>query len=223
MADSNSRSNLDSVPLALRLHTSAMRSRWRQLVDERYERKRLVKATKIRGNNRTLYALIRDEWWTEVQNEIFRLKKKIAKAGYAGSTVPKSLWLPTVIDNPERLCLKIYQAMSVKPISPSAARDFARKKAKYEGDFSMDKSYEMKSITGRNYRIQYSNERGSHYVSFTEWAVCLSDDKASIPRISIQNISGDSKKEFEGAICSHNNRALFERTIETNEDAEWEY
>lgn len=198
--------------IKLRKLVVAARARWEKQVKENSETQRSIRGREKRSKTRVLYIARYGKWFDGMEKELLALQAKIAKAGYVGSTKPRSLWLPTVIENPLKITLRIYPAISNRKVTLTQAKDFARK-AKCATELSQNDSYAIKSITGNAHtlRVKYQHAKISRFV-FTEWVLCICRDKSSLPKLKKSRLnSGDIDYEFNNAICTHEKRALVVR------------
>ena len=89
-----------------------------------------------------------------------------------GSTKPKRLWLPTIIENADEITVVVYSALSQRQLSPDQVEKF---KSKYEGDYisHTDRGDFICTPTGRDYKIRVEYEGTVTYYPFSEWVICL--------------------------------------------------
>lgn len=158
------------------------RKRWEKLVQENSFSRRTVKGERERSQLKVLYIVVAGEWWEKMNKEMAALLSKITNAGYSGKKKPKCLWLPTVIEYPTKIRLKIYQAASIRKATVRQAKNSSEKYG-YKIEPSSSKQYVTKSFTGRNYRLRATLGAKKPYLNFTEWAVCICHDKFSMPRL----------------------------------------
>ena len=111
----------------LRREVIDARTRWEKLLSEKYVYARNEQGESNRSPLKVLYLARPGKWWKEVKKEMAALQVKIAKLGYIGSKKPRSLWLPTIIENPIEIMLKIYPAISVRKVNVGQARAFINK------------------------------------------------------------------------------------------------
>ena len=215
----------------LRKEVIDARGRWENLVKNNKVARYTAKGVSERSPLKVLYIARSGKWWNDVKRELAGLQAKIEKAGYASSRKPRTLWLPEVIENPRMIRLQTYPAISVRKVSVETARDFARK-AGCAAKLSSSKAYFIKSITGRNYKLLVTYESNNQCHRFTEWAVCIFQNRSSMPCFKKDlNQSAISKAKFEGAICTHRKGALYERELDSyhgasneeipEDDTEW--
>ncbi len=168
-----------------------------------------------RSLKKILY-LVDPETWNEVASDEMRLLKvKLEAAKEGGQKIPRNVWLPTVIENAEKIVAKSYEAKSVKRVTLKSARRFAFKAGldiKTINKYLSDENNEFwtSTITGRKYKLKVTNIYGSKIYPFTDWAVCLCT-KDSIPdlkkRDKIQKkILEDHSKII---LCTYGNVSLF--------------
>lgn len=195
----------------LRRNVIAARVRWEKLIKEHSKKEVSTVGESDRSKKRTLYLVRSGMWWTEVRKEMLALKVKIKNAGYGDSKKRNEFWLPTVIKNPEKIKLRIYQATSTRNVTAQQARAFAKKaggKIERNSESFGDVSYAIKSNTGRNYKLHATCKNGSHYYSFTEWAVCVCQSGKPLPSLKSSCFKPNPLPPKD-TICTYNNSALY--------------
>lgn len=168
-----------------------------------------MKSTSARGVDRVVFVVVAAQWWTEIQKEIQSFKDRLQRPRYSGLAASKYLWLPSVVNYPSIVRIKIFDAISVRTVSPSSARSFANTKTDFDVHIDSKSSYTLKSVTGRSYKLQFTDDEGSHYLPLSEWSVVVIQDKSSLPRLKVQPLSRMPAIRFEDALCMSNNAALF--------------
>jgi hypothetical protein len=103
------------------------------------------------------------------------LGNKIKLLGYQGSRKPRSLWLPTVIENADTISVVTYPSMSVRKLTPHQAINFVKK---YDIKLKImnDVFYKASIPTGFDYclHVEYLGE--TILYPFTEWVVCICEN-----------------------------------------------
>lgn len=195
--------------IKLRNRVISARARWEKIAKKHSVAKRPATGKNERSQAKILYIAHYGKWFDEMKKEILVLQNKIKKAGYVGAKKPRTLWLPTVIENPRKIQLNIYPAQSVRKITAIQARRFI-KKAGCETNISRNGQYVLKSFTGRNYKIRVTYGQESNDVRFTEWALCIYHKESSLPPLRRRKEQlSDFGSEHKGAICSYKNSALY--------------
>ena len=98
------------------------------------------------------------------------------------------------------------------------ARDFARKADcldtfRQQMNKTPHPEFVMKYITGKGYKLRatyFSPIKKTEYLPFTEWAVCICKDDASVPILTnARNFNEAGKHDFKGSIITYKRQALF--------------
>lgn len=186
--------------IRLRKEIIDSRRRWLEKIQPQ-----IIKIEKIQGESeraleKILYFVNSGSWVAEIQTEIDKLKARINRAGYSGSGIPRKLWLPTIIQNAEKVMLKIYDARSVRRVTLESAQKFA---AKNDVEDEIVQKHLIKprikrwrsSETGRNYQIFASTSSGIDEYSFTDWTICLCKGK-KLPIFEKEEIESTSRKNI---------------------------
>lgn len=208
------------------------RKRWKITVQENSVVTRMTQGESNRSPLKVLYIALYGAWWDRMKKEVTALQAKIKKAGYVGSKKPRSIWLPTTIEYPITIALKIYQARSVLAINYHQAIGFSRR-ADCHVEISKEKLYKIESITGLSYTLRATHESYNRDYAFSEWAVCVCHDSSHLPRLNKKpDQLSKLDQEFEGAHCTYKKRALYvieqdsppkasDDKPEDDNDAEW--
>lgn len=172
---------------------------------------RTTKGGSVRSQLKTLYIARDGAWWKELKKEMQKLEERISRTANTGSRKQKVLWLPTVIENPSKVRLHIYPAISTRKATLIQANRFATKAGR-TNPLSSEKSYVIKSMTGKNNKLRVTHGIKKSYTNFTEWAVCVCANEASIPKLKRARINPSRMGlNTEGALCSNDRSALFVR------------
>jgi hypothetical protein len=198
--------------IRLRKEIIDSRRRWLEKIQPN-----IIKIEKIQGESeraleKILYFVSYGSWVAEIQTEIDKLKARINRAGYSGSEMPRKLWLPTIIQNAEKVMLKIYEAKSVRRVSLESAQKFA---AKNDVEDEIVQKHLIKagikrwrsSETGRNYQIFASTLSGTDAHSFTDWTICLCEGK-KLPIFEKEKIESTSRKDVTKIILYTDEKGL---------------
>ena len=210
--------NANRKLISLRRKVMNARQRWETSVQEHCIGVHKVSGDSTRSPTRKLYVVQSGLWWDKIQTEISNLKLAIAKAGYVGAMKPRTLWLPIAIQNAITIELKIYSAKSVRNVSLSQAKAFA-KKAGCELMQNQDQ-FSIHSQTGRDYALRVESKNGIEVHPFPGWVVCLYRKGTKRPRIrkptSQHDLShqqrvksGSSGVNLNEPICKYKNSALY--------------
>lgn len=168
-----------------------------------------------RSQKKVLYLVLPKIWNEIARDELDSLKAELDKAKTSGIKISRKLWLPTVIENAEKILAKAYEAKSVKRVSLKTARKFALKagldKKTIEKYLSNEDDERWTStVTGKKYKLVVTNLYGNTIYPFTDWAVCLCSKK-TIPelkkRTKIQTKSTEDHSKI--ILCSQGNVTLF--------------
>jgi hypothetical protein len=186
------------------------RARWEEMVKANCIKKKIIKGDVKRSPNKTLYVSTIGKWSIDMQEEMHVFAGRIKRLKFVGAKKPRSLWMPTTIENPKSLHIKIYLAASVRTVTKPQANSFARK-AKFDGTIPNCSIYKIRSDSARCYKLQVvRSDGGICYVGFTEWTVCLCKPKLAIPKLFVgEDNSTIEEIEYGGAICAHGHSALF--------------
>lgn len=195
----------------LRKQIAEARARWEKTIQENLITKRTAQGGSERSPQKILYIARSGGWFDELKNEVSALQAKIKRAGYTGAMKPRAIWLPTIIENPKKITLVTYQAISNRKITLSQARASA-KKAGLNKRLSDKKIYTKKSTTGINYKLRSTDGIHKVYHGFSEWALCICHDEKSLPQLKKAHGKPSlNEKLRKGSLCSTERSALFIR------------
>lgn len=140
-----------------------------------------------RCNERWLLFINRNKWTrSHIQAKINKFSRKIDSLGFHGPKKPRTLWLPTVIENADMSDISIvaYPSVSVRSVTLKQAEDLI---IKHELKDKVNKkmSYKASYPSGYNYKIhvEYLNEITLY--PLTEWVVCVCD-KNEMPSFTLR-------------------------------------
>ncbi|MBK7491764.1 MAG: hypothetical protein IPI17_06980 [Nitrosomonas sp.] len=212
--------NIPDIKDVLIKKAKATRIRWRKIIKSKKLGIYTTQGESERSPKKILYFVKPESWWKEMQTEINELEIEIKEAGFVGRKKPRSLWLPTMIENATEITIKVYQARSVRPVSIDTAQNFASK-APGNKDAThqlMTRNKKIKcgidALTGRNYKLRVITTLSSEilYANFTDWTVCLCSD-GTLPDIDEENPEYNPKSESKIGLCKSRDskRVLFEQ------------
>jgi len=195
----------------LRNDIISARARWEKVVKENLITTRTAIGSTSRSPHKTLYIARDGAWWKTMKDEMKRLEERIARTAKKGSKQPRILWLPSVIENPNKIKLQIYPAYSTRKVSLVQARYYASKLGRIK-PLSSKKSYSIRSATGNSYKLRITHKSKKSYVPFTEWAVCICRNESPIPALKKAVLNPEKFEfSFERSLCSNERSALFVR------------
>lgn len=202
--------------IRLRKEIIDSRRRWLEKIQPQ-----IIKIEKIQGESeraleKILYFVNSGSWVVEIQTEIDKLKARINRAGYRGSGIPRKLWLPTIIQNADKVTLRIYDARSVRRVSLESAQKLAAKND-VEDEIVQKHLINPKtkrwrsSETGRNYQFFVSTSSGIDEYSFTDWTICLCKDKKP-PIFEKEEIESTFRKDVtKRVLCADEKGFLYSK------------
>lgn len=211
----------------LKIEVGEARLRWEKIVQENMIKKYTAKGNSDRSPSRVVYFSHSGAWCDEMKKEmqklqakisglmnkdVQKLQAKIAGLKYYSTKQPRALWMPTVIENPSRVEVRIYQAISTRNVDVHQAKSFA-KKAGFNCKISNKENYVIKATTGRSYKIKFTNEQGTFSNGLTGWFVCLCNECSSIPSVKEIDMSRRSNSDFKDAVCIYRNSRLYSKKI----------
>lgn len=209
MAKKNS-DNDDDVEIknALVKEVDKFRSKWLEFVNLNELKCYYVQGESERSPKKNLYLVKPGKWYTNFQRKVNQLAAKIEKAGIAGRKKPRSLWLPTLIENASEITIKAYQAKSIRRVSQEAAEDFARKvgisesRIKEKIIVNGKKKRSIDSKTGKNYKLRVVTTHPSkkYFCPFSNWAVCVCSEN-KLPEVFEETTEYTSKSEAKRTLC----------------------
>lgn len=177
---------------ALRGEIFFARERWKALVVEHAFATRSAVGTAERSRFKKLYFIEPGQWWQEVQEEMERLRGKKENLNLKGSKMPRSIWLPTVIEGAKRITLKIYLARSVRKMPPKKAMESAAETGRKSDRHLV--GGKIDSYTGRNYKLHVIRGKRVRLVPFTDWAVCICP-KRKLPELKESRLPIELRNE----------------------------
>lgn len=184
------------------------RERWQKYALENIEAERSVGGQNKYSQKKILYIARHGEWFDKVEKEMGELNAKIARAIYADPTEKRLLWLPTIIDNPEMITLKINRAVSVKEVLIGKAKEFTER-AQCKDILPENTIYVIKTVTGAAHKLEVKHKENKiSRVPFTKWALCICRDKLPLLKRRKKQVD-DVDSIFKDAICVYKKSALF--------------
>jgi hypothetical protein len=209
MAKKNSDNDDDvEIKSSLVKEVEKFRSKWLAIVSLNELECYFVQGESERSPEKNLHLVKPGKWYTNFQREVNQLAAKIEKAGFVGRKKPRSLWLPTLIENAAEITIKAYQAKSIRRVSLEAAENFAKKNGISEQKIKekiIDKGKKKRSIdsrTGINYKLRVVTADTSkvEYYQFSDWAVCLCS-KNKQPEVNTETQEYTPKSEAKKTLC----------------------
>jgi hypothetical protein len=200
------------------------RQRWEESIKKNILFCYIDKGESERSPQKTIYFIRPGINWNKVKKEREKLEARIARTDKRVLGSSRSLWLPTVIENAEKITISIYDAASTKNISLDKAQEFLAK-AKLEGVIDKEavidtsKKYFIRAQTGRGHEITVETLRESESVKHTctNWLICLCSRKM-LPILERNRVRSKEPEDREtNLVCSHGKKKLyFHLTSETN-------
>lgn len=208
----------------LRSEVLVSRLRWQKDVEANVIKQYSTKGIGKRSQLKTIYICCSGAWSDKLLKDVQRLQSKVSLFEKLKLKGFRDLWIPSVVDNVDHIELDVYRAVSTRQVELAEARSFARKAGLVGTLTSEDKdknkkSYVIKAITGRDYRLKCFNEKGLNILIFTDWIVCLYNKSTSIPIFQENDLSRNSGAHFDGALCVFKNSALFSQVSAARSDA----
>ncbi|MDP3281448.1 MAG: hypothetical protein Q8M57_10455 [Nitrosomonas sp.] len=207
--------NIPDIKDALIKKVEATRSRWRKIVISKKLDRYTTQGESERSPKKILYFVKPGSWWKNMQGEINELEIEIKEAGFAGRKKPRSIWLPTMLENAVEITIKAYQAKAVRSVSIDTAHNFksdARSghNVRLRGTKDNPRNYGIDSLTGRNYKLRVITTLSSDilYENFTNWTVCLCSD-GTLPDIYEESPEYTAKSDSKMHLCSSKDRKRF--------------
>lgn len=116
------------------------------------------------------------EWLTRMKEEFEKLNSKLRGTEFVGSSRPRTLWTPEVVEDVSMLQRRIYVARSLGKVTIAQARDFTRgsptKVSLPTGNLFVT------SKTGNKYALHVTYQtRHEKDLPFREWSVCVCEDR----------------------------------------------
>lgn len=200
------------------------RKRWLVIFKENsIETKSYKKKDSERSKKKIIYFVrpsISKPWWSKMKKELDELNTRLIKYQEKQGSVKRSLWLPTIIDNPKQITVKTYTAKNSVIAPFEKAKKFAEKAGltkKKLDEMTEDQEFRMDYFTGRNYKLSVLKDNVLQDYTFTDWAICIYR-REEIPKIRRKNIPYTPRKNnSKKLICKNNKSALFVKVSKVTE------
>lgn len=139
--------------------------------------KKRYKGESTRSKEKVIYFINKNVKSNAVINGINLLKKRILRLGYEGLKTPRSLWLPTIIENADEISVIAYPAYSKRKLNS----ELKEKLIENDGSksiFSGKTGDYAKTRSGRNYKIRVTFlDDAVKYYPFSKWVICVCKNK----------------------------------------------
>ena len=201
---------------ALIEEVNAARNKWKKFAETKSIRVYEMERDFDRSPMKYIYMVPASPRWNAIKSEINNLETKIKRAGFIGRKKPRSLWMPTILEDASDITIKKYQAKSNRRVSLDTAKSFAAREGLSNSRISNNQKLKGKkkrsidTYTGYRYKLHVLTKSDETYYSdFTEWVVCICSSRKR-PQITEKTPCYRPRSNTKKTICSSKdqNRAL---------------
>lgn len=189
----------------LRRDVIAVREKWKQRVEQECFKYDVLNREERLETLKMLYYVRVGEgaassFRLELKTEFQRLAARIDSAGELKKRDRNDLWLPAVIQAPDRIEFSTYWSRSLRKITRQDARGIIEKLG--QGRVLLDGEYYVGRPSVSDYVLRVFSQEGTESIRMNTptWAVCLLSDHEVVPKLAFRKVNPKSMQRRKALV-----------------------